>query len=195
MSTYVSFLSLSDLKAETVIQQNVDATLLMPFLKVSQENYVKKELGIALYEELLDAVNLSGLTGITGTTLALIEQIKTPLAYYTFATAFSWLWAKVTNKGINLKEADQTSGKSVEESTKDNLKAEVMNWAETSHNTLRRFLYLNKDTYTTWREYSNDYDNYPWENPHPVKKYFSGIQFNDKTKNDPYGMYGPNDYK
>jgi len=175
-----NFITLSDLKAETAIQSNVESALLMPYVALAQTEFITKELGITLTEQLTAEINLWGISGLTGSSLSLINYIKKPLCYYTFYKAFPYIGTKFTNKGI-VKMLDDNAENVSDEKEKE-LRADIKNTAESEHNKLRLFLYQNKELFPTWRELGDSSTEYPSNESAPQKRYNSGVHFRKKSK-------------
>ena len=173
-----NFISVTNLKDNTAIQSNVESALLSPFINAAQRMYILRILGTSQYEALENDVTTYNLTGLTGTSLALQQKIAKPLEYYTFYTAMPFLLNKITNKGI-VQWEDQTS-KSINESTFDNLRKEVLQWATYEENELLRFLRTNKTSYPLWREeYFSIYELNSGATYN--RTYFGSIEFDSST--------------
>ncbi len=161
-----------DLLTGTTIEANVKANLTDMHCENAQVIYVEKFLGTAQYEALLTEVSLSGLTGITGTTLSLYEKIKPMLVWYSLYMAIPWLPARISEKGINTMTSDNTKEASEKRITQ--LQTEAFNVAQEYHQKALIFLRNNYLDYPLWRE--DIYYSQP--NVHASKStYFSGIQF------------------
>lgn len=57
------FITQTDLKANTIINGNVDADLFMQFIKIAQQMHVQNYLGTKLYDAITTKINTSTLTG------------------------------------------------------------------------------------------------------------------------------------
>lgn len=174
-----NFISITDLKSNQAIQGNVDSALLSPFINASQRMYILRILGTSQYEALENDINTYNISGLTGTSLALQQKIAKPLEYYTFYTAMPFLQTKITNKGI-VQWEDATS-KTVDESTFDKLRKEVLQWATYEENELLRFLRTNKTSYPLWRE--EYFSTYELNSGATYQRtYFGGIEFDKPTE-------------
>jgi hypothetical protein len=170
MSNFVQFISESDLKGITVIQQNVDPYLLVPFIKVAQEINIEQFLGIALTTTLKDGIQNNNLSPANQTLLD--EYIKPSLAFYTFYEALPFLNSKVTNKGIVLKSSDNSTN--VSDATLGGLRSQTKNYAEYYKNRMENFLCDNKANYPTWKSDKVSIN---------TRNFDSGIYFPTKNRN------------
>ena len=57
------FITQTDLKANTILNGNVDADLFMQFIKIAQQMHVQNYLGTKLYDAITTKINTSTLTG------------------------------------------------------------------------------------------------------------------------------------
>ena len=57
------FITPTDLKANTIINGNVDIDLLLPFIKISQQMHLQNYTGTKLYDAITLKINTSTLTG------------------------------------------------------------------------------------------------------------------------------------
>lgn len=57
------FITQTDLKANTILNGNVDADLFMQFIKIAQQMHVQNYLGTQLYNSITTKINTSTLTG------------------------------------------------------------------------------------------------------------------------------------
>lgn len=165
-------LTKTDLTTITVIQKNVEVTHLTPFIEAAQDLHIKKLFGVALYESLLADVTLNTVTDTyqaTDTKLNnLLNQTRNGLSYWTAYEATVFLWAKITNKGIMLKNSENSTPAAKGDMWE--VKKQFRNLAEFYCNELLTFLRDNRNLYPLWRE---DCEQGNVSN----KKYFSGIQF------------------
>jgi len=172
-----NFITVLDLKNNTVIQNNIEPKLLEPFIEVSQDINIVNILG-----EPLAIAMLSDMTILNGITEATANRFKTLLAfvkpahiYCTAAEATPFLAVRITNKGFN-KRSSEFSGPASETEVKG-LRAIFANYADNYKKKLECFLLNNEEDYPEFREANECQDNCKTER----HQYFSGFQF-DKSK-------------
>lgn len=150
----------------TSIPSDVDVDLLTPFIITAQIKYIKQCLGENLYNKLITD-EIAG--GSTGMYLQLVNNyVQISLAHWTEFEALPFIWARITNKSLSLKDSDNSTP-----ATKDvmiYIKGLVRETAEQFTADLERFILKNP---TSFPEYFNN------AGPHTVKPnqsiYFSGI--------------------
>jgi len=137
-----------------------------------------KLLGTAQYDFIINEINTLGLTGLTGATQLLVEQLKPMVVNYTWYNATPFLAVKFDNKGINKLTSDNSEG--ISETRQDTLLTKILNFAQESETFALKFLRANYQNYPLWRE-----DIYYCEDPNfNNNTFFGGIQFdspNDLT--------------
>ena len=166
-------LTKTDLTNITVIQRNVEASLLEPFIDVAQSIHLKGLLGTPLYEALLaDVVYNSGLDTYTATDPDLnnlLDKARPSLSYWVGYEAMPFLWARITNKGLVFKSSENSGPVSKDDMYE--LRKNFSNWAENYDNDVLTFIRKNLSLYPLFRE-CGDID----RQSQPTR-YFSGIQF------------------
>ncbi len=177
-----------DLKNNTVIEKNVQADLLVPYIDIAQALYVKRILGVAQYDNIVNDVaanTTSGgtinITALTTSNQALIVQIAPALSFCAFYEGMPFIWAKFTNKGISLKSSIENDTSTVKLNEMQTLRKTVFDWSQFYLEELKQWLRNNHSNYPLWREdifYQKDFLSGSTSNT----RYFSGIQFD----NDPY---------
>lgn len=143
-------ITLQDLYNKTTIQSNVQSSLLYPFIEKAQEMNALKLLGTAQYDELISQVNIYGLNNVTGTTLALLNQIQPMIINWTWYYATPFLAVKFDNKGVNYLNSDNSDP--VSESKITNLLGKIQQFAEESELKALKFLRKYYQNYPLWRE-------------------------------------------
>lgn len=114
MSRNILLISDEMLKERTAIHGNIDPKLLYPEIKVAQDMYIHPILGTALYNKLLDDINVSGTT--TGVYKTLLDSfIVDALVYYTLAGLPETLSFQFWNKGVMRKTGENTELPSMSE--------------------------------------------------------------------------------
>lgn len=161
-----------DVLTGTTMEQNVKASHLDIHIDNATILYIRKFLGTAQFEDLMNKVELSGVTGLTSYTATLYDYIKPMLVNYTLYTALPWLPTRISEKGINYTTSENT--KNVDETRLLAMRTESLNIAEEYAQRALVYLRNNKDNYPLWRE-----DIYQCElNNHASNStFFSGIEF------------------
>jgi hypothetical protein len=161
----------ADLTTITVIQKNVEVSLVEPFIDVAQNIHTKGLLGTPLYEALINNVTLTGDTYTAADTDLnnLLDQVRPSLCYWAFYEGMPFLWARVTNKGLVFKNSENSQPLS--KSDMIELRKTVNNWAENYDNEVLTFLRDNLSLYPLFGNCTTDN-----RQKRPLK-YFSGIQF------------------
>lgn len=110
---FVQFISESYLKANTVIDTNVDMRLINPTLRLVQEKYVLPILGTALYNKLKTEVQAATLAGSYKTLMD--DYILPCLMWYVLYEAPVPLSYRMTNKDVVRKTSDNSQAAPVNE--------------------------------------------------------------------------------
>ena len=116
------FITEQDIKDNTTVQQNVDASLLQPFISLAQDKHIKKVLSMGLYGELFLYVNRASETEVEDDMEDLLKELKTACIYWTAVEALPFLQTKIANVGLINKAAakgesiDATSYRALENS-------------------------------------------------------------------------------
>ena len=106
MSLNILLISDTVLKERTSVHGNIDPKLLYPEIKVAQDMYIHPILGTALYNKLIQDVNVSGVTGDYKTLLD--DYVIDPLLYYVLAELPVPISFQFWNKGVIRKQGDST---------------------------------------------------------------------------------------
>jgi len=167
-----------DIFSGTTIQRNVQDFLLNPFIERSQIDFTEKLLGTALYNDLINQVELYGLTGLSGTYLTLQQILKPMGVMYTWYYATPFLAVKFDNKGVNQLVSDNSANVNQERQT--DLINRILNLAQESELKALKFLRANYTSYPLWRE--NIY--YDDNKGNDVNTLFGGIEFDSNWKGD-----------
>lgn len=119
-----------DLKRVTVISDNVDVALLLPFIETAQEKHTRRTVGETLYDKLLTQKNTNALTADNEKLLD--DFIKPSLCQWSFYEALPFLRIRISPKGIVTKTSENSTPVSAEDvellrhSIKSN--AEMYDW-------------------------------------------------------------------
>ena len=171
------YITVEDLKGATVIQNNIEAKLLGPYIPIAQDLHLDVLLGEALKTafraDLTEASDT--ITASTARFIDLLVYVKEAMYYCVAAEATTFLAVRITNKGINKRFSESTTSASASD-VKD-VKAQFTNYAEFYKNRLLCFLNDNSTVYPEWvnPDCRNDCKGVKF-------RYFSGFQF-DKTTN------------
>ena len=174
------FITVVDLKNNTVIQNNIEAKLLEPFISVAQDLHIKEIIGVALADALSAdiSINADGETeASTARFIALLPYVKAAHIYATAAEATPFLAVRITNKGINkrLSEFTQTAS----DTEVKQIQAKFHNLADFYKKELECFILDNETDYPEYRQEECD-DCIPRKH-----RFFSGIQFEKTRKINP----------
>lgn len=114
MALNVLLISDEILKDRTSIHGNIDPKLLYPEIKVAQDMYIHPILGTALYDKIVNDINVSGTT--TGAYKTLLDNyIVDTLLYYVLAGLPEAISFQFYNKGVIRKVGDNTELPSMSE--------------------------------------------------------------------------------
>lgn len=167
MSTLkVKFISTVYLKENTVIQDNVDDSTLVPFIYLSQDTNLQTALGTTLYNRLKEGVALNNLN--TDEEDLLRDYIQPMVAQWTFYNVYPFLNYKSTNKAISKESSEFSNPAELDE----------IKYMRNSIRDLAEFYTKRLTVYLC--DYANLFPEYfnpdPLENlPHNSKSYFSGV--------------------
>jgi hypothetical protein len=167
MPTYNSkFISTVFLKENTTIEDNVDDTKLVPFIKISQDTHIGQVLGATFYNRLKEGVALNNLN--SDETDLMKDYIQPCLAQFAYYEVYPFLNFKTTNKAIS-KESSEFSQPSELDEIKY-MRNAIRDLAEFYLKRLSRFLCDFSDLFP---EYQNPD---PKDNlPKNSKAYFNGV--------------------
>lgn len=108
MATEVLIINPSYLKENTVIDPNIDEKYLVISIREAQSIYIRKALGTALYNDILN--NISAGTVSSDYTTLLDTYIVEALKYWAVYEAIPYLAVKLTNKAVVSKTSDNSQG-------------------------------------------------------------------------------------
>ena len=127
---YVLFISEDKLKDSTAINMNVDVAFLLPYVKISQEKYIKTKLGTNLYVAIQGMIS-GGTIGIPANAnykTLLDDYIADVLVHYAFYEVLPFLRYKVQNNNVVSKTADNSTPLTRAEA--QDLRSEISNTAQ-----------------------------------------------------------------
>jgi hypothetical protein len=154
------FISENDIRNNTAVAANVDASFLIPYIDVAQDSWFRPFLGDALFNQLVTQVDTSTVSTANQT---LLDLIKDSLCWYSYYEALPWIHYKTTNKGVMAKSSANS----------DPVDLDILNYLRTNSKEIalqkraavERFLNNNRTTYPLYRpeddcsfdETNNDY--------------------------------------
>lgn len=146
--TYIPIALISEelLKQHSPITSDVDITDFVPYLPIAQDLYVAPLLGEPLIEELSLQIQSNSLTALNS---SLILKIAPVLAFYTLYQGLPFHWASIVNKGITIRESENSKGIDMNDLTQ--LRRWVKDDAERFAGLLVDFLCKCRANYPLWR--------------------------------------------
>lgn len=154
MATIGLFISPSEIKAKTFLDENIDEKTIVNSIVYCQEEYTKAILGTALYNEIKGQIEAGTLTS-DNTTLR-DTYLRPALRYWVLYEGMDEFYMKATNKSIMLKKSDNSDP--VDLNAILSLKSSYRNRAERHDEKTRLFLIENADTYPLYRNAGNGTD-------------------------------------
>jgi hypothetical protein len=134
--------TVTQLKAITVIQNNVDAGALEPYLSIAEDLHIRPILGEDLYQNFRQAFDSNSLSPMYETMLAFITPT---MSYYAFYEYLPFSLVKVTNKGLEKKIGNNSESVSIQELTF--LRNAVLSYAKAYAKELQDWLENNKEAF------------------------------------------------
>ncbi|MBV1928699.1 MAG: hypothetical protein KUG81_04225 [Gammaproteobacteria bacterium] len=161
------FLSVDFLRDNTVINGNVDAELLEPFILLAQNVHIEKVVGSALYNDLI-----TNIAALSNDYVTLLEDYLQPaLVQWSLYESLPFINYKLTNKAISTKNSDNSDPVELDEL--HYLRTTVRDVAEYMSERATLFLKANTDIYPLFVEYGTECDDIKPTDTN----YFSGIVF------------------
>lgn len=143
MATIALFISPSEIKEKTFVDENVDEKSLREAILWCQEEYTKSVLGTALYNEIKGEIENGTITA-DNTTLR-DSYIRPALRWWVIYEAMDELHMKATNKAIMTKRSDNSDPVNLNDILM--LKSKYQNRAQRMDEKLRLYLIENSTTY------------------------------------------------
>ena len=149
----VLFISEDTIKKSTTINGNVDAELLLPYIKVAQDIHIHQLLGTDLYDKLASLITAGTMQDAANDDYeTLIDKYVQPcLIHYSLYECLPFLSYKIMNKDLVRKISEQSSPASLEDLKY--MRNIVLNTAEYYGQRLVDYLKNNTEKYT---EYSSN---------------------------------------
>lgn len=142
------FISVQYLRDNSIINDNVDAKVLLPIIRMAESKYIQQVIGTTLYNKLVTDAN-SG--AISGNYQILLEDYVIPtLVQYSVYEAVPFLNYKVRNKSISKQQSDDSTAADLSELSY--LRDNILNTAEFYSEQLIQYLRTSGlfPEYTTW---------------------------------------------
>ncbi len=154
----VYFISETTLKENSLINGNVDNTLLMPTLVMVQDTYLQPILGTALFNDFKTKIDADPTLAAYPNHLALArDYIKKILINYVCMHSISALKFRLMNKGVMVKNGESSSAADSQDLKV--LKDEFRMIAERYAENLTKYLVQNTDTFPLYLETTLTGDN------------------------------------
>ncbi len=142
-------------KQHSPVTSSTDISEFIPYIGIAQELHILPLLGEALTDELCEQIAQNTLNEANS---SLILRIAPVLSFYTVYQALPFHWATIVNKGITIRESENSRG--VDISDLAQLRQWIKNDADVLKRQLADFLRRNKATYPLWTDASGcDGDN------------------------------------
>lgn len=162
----VKFISVTFLKANTTIQDNIDDNILVPYIYKVQDIYLQQILGTTFYEDLKSKISTDTLNG--DETVLITDYIQNMVAEYTFYEVIPHINYKMTNKSVSQQSSEH--GNPSQLSDIKYLRSSVLDMAQFYAKRLTKYLCDNSNLFPI---YNNPDSN---ENlSKSGKTYFNGI--------------------
>jgi hypothetical protein len=171
MASKTLFITTDYLKKNSIIDDNVDDSILIPHITRAQDTHIHSVLGTGLYNALKATVAAGTVSGATQTLLD--DYIQPALVEWTIYEALPFIWARVSNKSVNKSEsedsvaADLTDLKYMREAIRD-----IAEWY-----TNRMSLYLQEDAGANFPTYVDPGDGVDVITPR-TNNFFGGMYLN-----------------
>jgi hypothetical protein len=157
------FITQTDLKANTILNGNVDADLFMQFIKIAQQMHVQNYLGTKLYDAITTKINT---TTLTGDYLDLVKDYVQPmLIHFAMVDYLPFANYQIRNGGV-FKHRSENS----ESTTKDELDLLVQKHRTFADFYAKRFIdFMGINASAMFPEYwtNSDSDMYPDQKANP----------------------------
>jgi hypothetical protein len=103
----VLFISETFLKQNTQVSDNVDVKYIRESILWAQDSEIQKVLGSTLYNYIKTQITASTLTGVYQTLVE--DYIQVTLKHYVTAECLAMAHYKITNKGLQIQDSEQSS--------------------------------------------------------------------------------------
>lgn len=133
-------------KLHSPITANVDIEEFLPYICIAQELHIESVLGEPLITELKHQIEDNNLTEDNS---SLIIKTAPALSFYTVYQALPFHWASIVNKGVTIRESENSKGVDVKDIAQ--LRSWIKNDADLLRDQLIDFMCKNKANYPLWR--------------------------------------------
>lgn len=181
------FITVDDVKNNTVIQKNLQTDMVEPYITISQQMYILRILATPLYNLLTNDISANTITGVTVAHAALLEKIKPALVYATAYEYVPFAPVRITNKGMETKGSQETNSKTADQQRIEKVQGKFKEYMEFYLDELTRFLRTNSTLYPSWREeYFRNYEVTSGATYSNTSNRF-GLVFDKRLRNDLLG--------
>lgn len=142
MTKEVLFIDTEYIKNNSIINDNVDNELIIPFITLAQDKYIETLIGTRLFRKLEDDISGDTVSGIYKTILN--NYIARTLKEWVIYEAMPFLNFKITNKSILKKDGDNSESADLSELRY--LRNGIRDSAEYYSERLRRYLIENQSS-------------------------------------------------
>lgn len=163
------FMSVDYLRDETVINGNVDAEVLEPFILTAQNLHIESVLGTNLYNKIVSDLQAVSIAGDYKTLLD--DYIHPALLHWSLYEALPFINYKFTNKSVTTSSSDNSETVDLREL--QFLIDKVMNTAEYYSTRIIAYLKDNTDLFPEYLSNGDDCSDIAASDT----SYFSGIEF------------------
>jgi len=171
----ILFITTEYLKTNTAIDDNIDNSILTPYITQAQKIHIEPILGTVLYKKLQADITAGSVTGVYKTLLD--DYIQNTLAYWTMYDSLPFLNYKVTNKSIVTKGSETSAAIGLDELRY--LHANIRDNAEYLSQRITKYLVTNQSSFSEYRSNSEIDEIRP-----NSTSYFSGIYLGNGSNND-----------
>lgn len=132
-------------KQHSPVTSNTDITEFVPYIGIAQELHIAPLLGEPLMAELREQVSNNSLTPQNSD---LILKIAPALSFYAVYQALPFHWATIVNKGITVRESENSKGVDIKDLAQ--LRLWIKNDADVLKGQLLDFLSVCRSHYPLW---------------------------------------------
>lgn len=158
------FIGVQYLRDNTIINDNVDAQVLQPIIRMAQYKYIQQTIGTDLYSKLITDIDANALTG---NYQILVEEYIIPvLTQYCILECLPYLTFKFRNKSISKQNSDNSTPAELDDLMY--LRDNISNTAEFFAQRMSKYLCHNSNLFP---EYSSNTEDL---SPNS-RNYFNGI--------------------
>lgn len=101
------FISVTKIKEDTLVSENVDTKYIRSVIEYVQDKEVETVLGSTLFDEIETAILASSLSGANQTLID--DHVQPMLKHYVAAEVVETTHYKITNKGAQIQDSEQSS--------------------------------------------------------------------------------------